>query len=220
MRLLWNNARRWTRLLRAWGDCDRGQTVKVGLTPKQQRFVAEYLVDLNATQAAIRAGYSAKTAVKIGSENLRKPDVAAAIASKQAKRADRVEISADRVLREVARIAFGDIRALYRADGGLKKIDELDDDAAAMLAGVDEVEMQGGAAIGGEEGVAHVPMYTKKVKLWDKPAALEKLMKHLGLYQLDNEQGINTAVAMFAEMRAVALGTGVKPVDNPPTHHQ
>lgn len=63
------------------------------LTPKQQRFVDEYLVDLNATQAAIRAGYSAKTAYSIGSENLTKPEIAAAIAQKQAVRSEATELN-------------------------------------------------------------------------------------------------------------------------------
>lgn len=64
-----------------------------GLTPKQQRFVDEYLIDLNATQAAIRAGYSQKTAGAIGSENLTKPEIAAAIAAKQQVRAEATELN-------------------------------------------------------------------------------------------------------------------------------
>ncbi len=68
------------------------------LNPKQQRFVAEYLVDLNATQAAIRAGYSKRTAQRIGSENLSKPLVAAAVAAGQVERAERTEITQDYVL--------------------------------------------------------------------------------------------------------------------------
>ena len=68
------------------------------LTAKQDRFVAEYLIDLNATQAAIRAGYSEKTAYSIGQENLKKPDIASAISAAQAKRAERTEITQDYVL--------------------------------------------------------------------------------------------------------------------------
>ena len=70
----------------------------MSLTPKQERFVAEYLVDLNATQAAIRAGYSEKTAQMIGSENLAKPLIAAAVAAAVAKRSERTEITQDYVL--------------------------------------------------------------------------------------------------------------------------
>lgn len=76
------------------------------MTPKQQRFVEEYLVDLNATQAAIRAGYSAKTAGQIGEQNLKKLEIAAAIAEAKAQQAKRTEITADRVLAELAKIGF------------------------------------------------------------------------------------------------------------------
>jgi len=82
----------------------------MALTDKQQRFVKEYLVDLNATQAAIRAGYSQKTAGSIGEENLRKPEIAAAIQEAMEARSRRTEITADRVLQELAKIGFADIR--------------------------------------------------------------------------------------------------------------
>lgn len=78
------------------------------MTPKQARFVEEYLIDLNATQAAIRAGYSAKTAHSIGEENLRKPEIAATLASRQAARSIRTEITQDRVLEELWAIATAD----------------------------------------------------------------------------------------------------------------
>lgn len=71
---------------------------QTGVSPKQVRFVEEYLVDLNATQAAVRAGYSQKTARSVGSENLTKPDIAQAIATAQAKRSERVGITADLIL--------------------------------------------------------------------------------------------------------------------------
>ena len=76
------------------------------LTAKQQRFVEEYLVDLNATQAAIRAGYSPETARSIGSENLSKPDIADAIAEGRAKLSEKCEVTAERVIRELALIGF------------------------------------------------------------------------------------------------------------------
>jgi len=71
------------------------------LTPKQQRFIDEYLVDLNATQAAIRAGYSAKTAGQIGDENLKKPQIKAAIDEAMTKRTERTEIDQDYVLKTI-----------------------------------------------------------------------------------------------------------------------
>ena len=71
----------------------------MSLTPKQARFVEEYLIDLNATQAAIRAGYSAKTAYSVGHENLSKPEIAAAIQKEQAARSERTGITQDEVIR-------------------------------------------------------------------------------------------------------------------------
>jgi hypothetical protein len=80
------------------------------LTAKQQRFVDEYLIDLNATQAAIRAGYSEKTAYSIGNENLSKPEIAKAIEGAQTARAKRTEITADRVLTELGKLGFSNMQ--------------------------------------------------------------------------------------------------------------
>jgi phage terminase small subunit len=146
------------------------------LTDKQQRFVAEYLIDLNATQAAIRAGYSQKTARALGCENLTKPDIQEEIQSAMKAREQRTHITADKVLQELARIAFFDLRKLYRKDGTMKAIHELDDDAAAVLAGVDVTEEFTGR---GEE--RELSGYTKKARVFDKGAALTLAMRHLGM---------------------------------------
>lgn len=84
----------------------------MALTPKQSLFVKEYLVDLNATQAAIRAGYSKKTAQAISTENLSKPLIAAEIHKAMEKRGHRTEITADRVLKEIERLALFDPKDL------------------------------------------------------------------------------------------------------------
>jgi len=137
------------------------------LTPKQERFVQEYLVDLNATQAAIRAGYSAKTADRIGPELLGKTWVAAAISARQAKRADKLEISQDRVLLGLARIGFADIRELVTwKDGRLSLIDS-DKLSDAIAMAIVEVSQ-------GPNGL--------RVKLADKKGALVDLGKHVGLF--------------------------------------
>lgn len=146
-----------------------------GLNDKQHRFVDEYLVDLNATQAAIRAGYSARTARAIGHENLTKPNIASAIAEAQRVRSARTEITQDRVLRELARIGFADIRRLFSPGGHLLPIDGLDDDTAACLSAVEVVTRP---VVGGNE-VEHVA----KIKLWDKRAALVDIGKHLGMFK-------------------------------------
>lgn len=148
----------------------------MALTDKQRRFVAEYLVDLNGTQAAIRAGYSAKRADAIGYENLRKPEIAAAVAESMKAREQRTQITQDRVLQELARIAFFDPRKLLRDDGSPKPIQELDDDTAAALAGLDVQEEYEGS---GENRV--FVGYTKKYKITDKNTALTNAMRHLGM---------------------------------------
>src|SRR5882724_1801576 len=85
------------------------------LTPKQQKFIAEYLIDLNATQAAIRAGYSKKTARFIGHENLTKPDIALEVAKRQAKRADKLEVTAESVVAELAKLGFCNMQDYMRS---------------------------------------------------------------------------------------------------------
>lgn len=156
----------------------------MALTNKQRRFVDEYLVDLNATQAAIRAGYSSNRADAMGHENLRKPEIAAALNDAMEARQKRTHITQDRVLQELARIAFFDIRKLYNDDGSMKKPSELDDDAAAVLAGVDVVEMSAsdGAPL----------TFTKKAKVFDKGSALTLAMRHLGMLTDKVEQTITT----------------------------
>lgn len=152
------------------------------LTAKQERFVAEYLIDLNATQAAIRSGYSAKTAEVQGSRLLSIAKVAAQVAAAQQKRGADTNITAARVLQEIARLAFFDPRRLLNEDGTPKPMNELDDDTAAAIAGMDVQEIKFGS---GEDSPVAV---VKKYKIADKNAALEKLSKHLGLYKLDNSQ--------------------------------
>lgn len=92
------------------------------LTPKQEKFCQEYLKDLNATQASIRAGYSEKTAAKIGNENLRKPDIAKKLSELMSGRSERTKIDADWLLTRLADEAEADIADLYGADGALKPV--------------------------------------------------------------------------------------------------
>jgi len=92
------------------------------LTAKQSMFVKEYLIDLNATQAAIRAGYSKKTAKEIGCENLTKPNIAAAVFASIEKRSAQVETSAEWVLDRLHDQAVADLADIYNENGGLKPI--------------------------------------------------------------------------------------------------
>lgn len=149
------------------------------LTAKQALFVEEYLVDLNATQAAIRAGYSEKTADVIGCENLGKPNIQSAIQGAMAARSERTNITQDRVLQELARLGFSDLRKTMTEGGALLDPQDWDDDTAASISAIEVVTTYTGET---DEDGRKVPEYTRKIKTWDKNAALEKLAKHLGMY--------------------------------------
>lgn len=147
---------------------------KSKLTPKQKLFIKEYLIDLNATQAAIRAGYSEKTANEQGSRLLVNVNISSAIQKAMDDRCKRTDITADRVLQEIARISFLDIRKLYNHDGSFKDIHELDDDTAAAISGIEVEQLWEGRGEDREQiGTLH------KVKLSDKRAALEMLARHV-----------------------------------------
>jgi phage terminase small subunit len=151
------------------------------LSPKQVRFVEEYLIDLNATQAAIRAGYSRKTAALIGHENLRKPNVAEAIEKATAKRSERAGLTGDMVIDELRKIGFANMADYMKAGpGGDPYLDfsALTRDQTAALHEVtveDYVDGRGDDA----RDVKRV-----KFKLYDKRAALVDLGRHLGLFEI------------------------------------
>lgn len=154
--------------------------MKKRLTPRQSRFVAEYLITLNATQAALKAGYSAKTAEHCGPRLLGIVGVASAIQDSLAKRAARTEVTADRVVTELARIAFGDVGVWFDDQGRLKPIHELPIEARAALASVDVQREKTTRTVDGTEEVT-IEDCVVKVKAWDKVRALELLAKHLGI---------------------------------------
>jgi phage terminase small subunit len=149
-----------------------------GLTEKQKRFCEEYLVDLNATQAAIRAGYSEDTARSIASENLSKPDIQEYIRVLQKEISERNKITQDMWLQELAKIGFSDIKNYYTSDDEQIEITQLDNKLTAAIAQlkVTETRLPGGVKI------------VKEFKLHDKIAALEKIGKHLGFFEKDNRQ--------------------------------
>lgn len=149
------------------------------LTAKQQRFVEEYLVDLNATQAAIRSGFSAKNADKIGSQLLGKTRVAEAIAEAQEKRSKRTAITQDMVLKELAKLAFANISDYMRvSEDGLAYTDlsQLTRDQAAAIHEFTIDEYAEGRGEDSRE-VKRV-----KLKLADKRQALVDVGRHLGMF--------------------------------------
>lgn len=167
-----------------------------GLLPKQAAFVAEYLISGNATQAALAAGYSPKTAYKIGAENLKKPQIASllsqkqsVIAARQDERLAAMELTEERTAREIARIAYFDPRKMFHSDGRPKEITELDDDTAAAIGGLEVLEKFEGS---GEN--RRLVGVIKKYKISDKNSALDKAAKIHGQYKKDNEQP-NAALA-------------------------
>jgi phage terminase small subunit len=106
------------------------------LTNKQRLFIREYLIDLNATQAAKRAGYSNRTAFTIGAENLKKPLIKAAIREHLDKKTSKLEISIDKTLTRLMQGQEFDVRKMYHPNGKLKKPHELDDDTARAVVGI------------------------------------------------------------------------------------
>lgn len=138
------------------------------MTEKQKRFVEEYLIDLNATQAAIRAGYSSRNADKIGHELLGKTRVSDAISKAMAERSKRTGISQDRVLFELARIGFAKITDVVDPDTAKIKTDASEDD----LACIQSIKIKPN-----EFGTE------REVRLYDKKSALVDLGKHLGMFK-------------------------------------
>ena len=143
------------------------------LALRQRRFAEEYCIDLNATAAYLRAGYTARgnSAEAAASRLLSNVKVQSIIEQKQKEITRRCEVAAEKVLREISAVAFSDVRKLFHEDGSLKSIHELDDATAAAIAFI-EVDAAG----------------VRKIKIWDKNSAHERLCKHLGLFREDNHQ--------------------------------
>jgi phage terminase small subunit len=179
------------------------------LNPKQQRFVEEYLIDLNATQAAIRAGYSVKTAEQLGYQLLQKTSVSEAIAKAMAERSRRTGISQDRIIQQLAKIAFSDIKDVvewrthevplvnpitgetWRDDDGKERVEHVmrvrlkdsDQVDGSVIQEISETQKGGGI--------------THTIKLNDRMKALELLGKHLGMWT--DKQQIEVITPIFVD---------------------
>ena len=156
------------------------------LTLKQERFCQEYLVDGNGTQAAIRAGYSEASAREQASENLRKPNIAARLEFLESERLAALKITQEAVLRQTARLAMSDMRDYYTEDGRIKRVEELDDAAAAAITGIKVTKRRTY-----EESDGEPPEYEEVVefKLADKKGPLELLGKYHKLFTDKVEHG-------------------------------
>lgn len=169
-----------------------------GLTAKQEAFCREYLIDLNATQAAIRAGYSKKTAEWQGPQLLTKTHVSAAIQEGIKKRSDRTETTADMVVAQLVRFSFSDIRKIFNESGSLKSIHDLPDDVAAAVMSIEVVEKLGGLDAEGNRQVE----YVHKIRLVDKVKPIELLGKHLGMWAEKREGPQDGVADLLAEVIA------------------
>lgn len=160
---------------------------KNNLTEKQKRFCELYMVDLNATQAAIGAGYSKKTARDIGCENLAKPNIADYLQELRLKQQKRTEITADRVLEEIANIAFTNLEDFMSVDDDQCAIINPDDRPEKSKSALKKVKVTR-LIVGSGDNEKEV----EKVELetHDKIAALDKLCRHLGIYEKDNRRQV------------------------------
>jgi phage terminase small subunit len=170
------------------------------LAGKQLQFVKEYVKDRNGTQAAIRAGYSEKTAYSIAANLLRKVEVVSAIEEQTAAIEKAATITPARVMQEYARIAFFDPRKLFDDDGTPKAVTDLDDDTAAAVSGIEIV------TIGNSEiGVGQV----RKYRIADKKGALDSVAKILGMMtdktKIDVDETLKELLAMIVGAGTDAL---------------
>lgn len=150
------------------------------MTKKQRLFVAEYLIDLNATQAAIRAGYSVDTAGEIGHENLKKPEIQKAIAKAMAERSKRTGVNQDRVVQELAKLAFINMTDVIDGNGKIKDDATEDDKACIESIKYKKSDTDTGTSV------------EREVKIGSKLKALELLGKHLCMW--NDKMDVNVAV--------------------------
>lgn len=144
------------------------------------KFADKYFETLNASESALYAGFSSDCAKQSGYQLLQREDIQEYLKELRAEYSEKSGISKMRVLDEYRKIAFSDVRNVLTIDGGLKSIDELDDDTSGAIASIesfDEID-RSGERMG----------TNRKIKLHDKLRALEALSKHLGLFEKDNEQ--------------------------------
>jgi phage terminase small subunit len=165
------------------------------MSERQTRFVSEFLIDQNGTQAAIRAGYSPRTAKAQASRLLTKVNVAEAIEAGQRAIAERAAITADRVMQQLGRLGFGDLRRAFKPDGSLKRPDEWDDDTAAFISSIEVVTTKAG-----EGEVEHVA----KIRSADKRAALADIARALGMFK-DTLEVKHIGAALLASPQWEAL---------------
>lgn len=178
------------------------------LNERQWRFCQEYLIDCNGKQAAIRAGYAPHSAEVTGSRLLRNAKVKARIADLQAKRAKRVGLEADQVLEVLGRVIesnIDDYTVVDEETGGL--IVDFRGTTRNQKGMVQKVKSKANIVPGSEDGERRVVVVETEFTLVDKLAAIDKVMRHLGMFEADNRQQgkeVAEAIERSASQRAKA----------------
>ena len=162
-----------------------------------EKFCRAYIIDLNGANAAIASGYKKSTAASQASRLLTKNNVRDRIAELQKKQADKLEITSERVLAELAKMAFLDPRRFFNDDGSLKRVTELDDQTAASLAGIEHEKLFEHFGKGQAKEVGT----TTKIKIADKGINLERLGRHLKLFTDKVELSGQVSLADLVQQR-------------------
>jgi len=161
---------------------------KKKLTDKQETFCKEYILDLNATQAAIRAGYSEKTAKEIGSENLTKPNIQERVQKLKAKRSEKLEITSESVLQELYNWAYGDFTEFMELS--LSELKVLPKDLRKLITGFDRTITKHGKST------------TERIKVTfvSKERAMDMIARHLpDFYAPEKRQVTHTEQPFFPD---------------------
>lgn len=181
----------------------------MALTAKQQRFVAEYLVDLNATQAAIRAGYSARTAAEQASRLLTNVKVSESVQAAMKARSERTKIDADWVLQRLAAQAEADMAELFDEHGALRPVKDWPEVwRKGLVAGVDVFE-----EFAGQGAERQSIGFTKKIKLADRLKNLELIGKHVDVGAFKDKVE-HSGEIKTPELKLVLHGTKPPPAAN------
>lgn len=170
----------------------------MALTAKQEQFCREYLIDLNATQAAIRSGYSERTAKSIGQENLTKPDIQDYIKQLMDERSKRTEITADMVLKEYAKIGFSNITDYLKVSVKPRPVTiETADGTTTIMEDMQGVDLYDTDTIDSEKmrAVAEIKQTRDGIalKLHDKKGALDSIARHLGMFNDKSTVDVNVS---------------------------
>lgn len=177
-------------------------TSKEAAAARKAVFVEAFIANGgNATQAAITAGYSEKTAGSQGQRLLKDVEISKALGERQQKLAEKHALTTESVIAELSKIVHADPRKLFRDDGSMIPVHEWPDGMAGAVASVEVDELFIGSGKDREQ-IGH----TKKIKLWDKNSAIEKAMKHLGLFEKDNAQKASALDSLPPAMLQAMVG--------------